>query len=139
MPTFHATVILEKHSVPDQGVLEIHASVQIHTSAHRAQGLVRHWLLTDVSTMMGADEPDLVIGEDVAWRVPVWIAFAQQGRYTLGAVDVHVERSEIVDAAQTATALQQRADEIASTLPSYAPRRVDPAYLVDKPTQLTNS
>lgn len=45
---------------------------------------VNHFLLMEVSTLLAADAPDLVVGDRTVWRVRVSIGFLHQGRFPVG-------------------------------------------------------
>jgi len=74
------TIILEQSTIPEIGTFEIHKTVNIQVSAKQAQRKVDTWLLNEVSYMMGAEEPTLVIGERTVWRVPAYFSAPGAGR-----------------------------------------------------------
>ena len=65
-------ILLERYTLPKKGVFEIdlHQAIDIRVTAEEAQHQVNRWLLENVSYMMYADPPTLVIGERAVWRVP---------------------------------------------------------------------
>jgi hypothetical protein len=128
------TIILERYSIPETGAFEIRQRVTLTISGEQARKLVNHFLLMDVSTMLAAETPDLVIGERTVWRVPVWIGFLHQGRCKVGALDVDAQTGAILDQEQSVAAIQARATEIAATLPAYSPNpKIAAEYLAPNP------
>lgn len=51
------TIILDRYTVPDTGVLHIQETITIRTSETEARRQVNHWLFTQVSCMMRAGTP----------------------------------------------------------------------------------
>ncbi len=128
------TIILERYSIPDTGAFEIRQHVTLAISAEQARRLVNRFLLMDVSTMLAAETPDLVIGERTIWRVPVWIGFLHQGRYDVGTLDVDAQTGVILDQDESVAAIRARATEIARTLPAYRPNpNIAVEYLAPNP------
>ena len=117
------TIILDRYSIPDKGTFEIRQIVTLDVSAEQARKLVNRFLLMEVSTMMAADPPDLVIGEQSVWRVPVWIGFLHQGRFWVGTIDVDTRSGAILAPEQSQAAIEARAAELAAGLPPYAPNQ----------------
>ncbi len=128
------TIILDRYRIPEQGTFEIRQLVTLEISGEQARKLVNRFLLMEVSTMLAADAPDLVVGERTVWRVPVWIGFLHQGRFAVGALDVDARSGVIIDREQSVAAIQARATEFAATLPAYAPNpNVAVEYLAPNP------
>ena len=63
--------------------------------------------------MLAAATPELVLGARPIWRVPVWIGFLQQGRYTVGALDVDAQRGALLEREQGVAAIRARAGQTA--------------------------
>lgn len=95
--------------------------VTLPPSRKQARKLVNRLLLMEVSTMLAADTPDLVIGARPIWRVPVWIGFLHQGRYAAGTLGVDAQRGALLERAQGVAAIRARAAQIAAALPAYRP------------------
>ncbi len=120
------TVVLDQLTVPESGEfkLNIQRSVHIRITAEEARRSVQFWLTTEVSNLIGADSPTLIVGHNRdVWRVPAWIGFPHQGRVgTVGSVDVDVETGEMVHPAQRRQEIEERAGALATLLPAYQPR-----------------
>ncbi|MDM8518984.1 hypothetical protein QUF64_02990 [Anaerolineales bacterium HSG6] len=129
------TIIFDTYTVPDKGKIEINVSrsFEIKITAKEAQRLVDRWLLDEVSYLIGADLPSLVIGERVVWRVPAWISFPHTGRLgQVGTVDVDVETGQMSDLPKCKTAIEQNLEKLEPHVPPYKPKHLSPdsEYLV---------
>ena len=78
------TLLLDEYSLPDSGVvdLRLNCSFEIKVTAEEARRQVKHWLLDEVSMMMIAQTPTLLIGTRIVWRVPVIFTAAHIGPVT---------------------------------------------------------
>lgn len=56
------TIILDDYTIPQQGAFEIRTVVQINVSADQAQRLARRFLMNEISHLLVAAPPDLVVG-----------------------------------------------------------------------------
>jgi hypothetical protein len=125
------TVVLDSYAVPEQGEFEVYVrrKVNLRVTADAARRTVQGWLLHQVSYMMGAEAPHLVISDsDVFWRVPVILTASPIGRVGIvGTVDVDVETGAVAQAARCKKHLLQAARELAAKLPAYQPRSEMPA------------
>lgn len=75
--------------------LSVTAQVQVtHVSAQRA---VSRFLLDQVGNLMYGEQPSLVVGERLLWRVPVWVGSPSRGPLgQIGSVDVDAQSGEIL-------------------------------------------
>lgn len=129
------TIILDDYTIPQQGTFEIRTVVQINVSANQAQRLARRFLMNEISHLLVADPPDLVVGTQTRWRVPVWIGFPGGGRHAVGVIEVDAQTGDFVDQAAHIAEISARAAVAADNLPPFAPRMDVPAtsYAVDLP------
>ncbi len=70
------TILLDSQPIPPKGKvdLKVERSFEIKITAEEARRQVNRWLLNEVSCLIGADEPTLVVGEErVVWRVPAYL------------------------------------------------------------------
>lgn len=91
-------LLLENQKVPESGHFELNVqiSADLKVSAKEAQHKVSMMLFNDVSYLMYGDEPQLVVGKRVAWRVPAFLSVPQLGKFgPLGALDVDAETGEV--------------------------------------------
>jgi hypothetical protein len=126
------TIILDNVTIPEKGTLEINVrrTVEINFTAEYARTKVNHWVMDQVSYLMGAETPALVAGEEVVWRVPVYISFPQVGKAgNIGAVDVDVQTGEMKNTPELQAELEQHALEFAERQPPYKPRSVAPEFI----------
>jgi hypothetical protein len=61
--------------------------------------LTRRFLMNEISHLLVAAAPDLVVGARTRWRVPVWIGFPGGGRHEAGVVEVDAQTGAFVDQA----------------------------------------
>lgn len=127
------TIILEPYEIPEKGDVElkIERAFEVKITAAEAQRRVRAWLRDEISMLIDADPPTLVVGEQVVWRVPAWIGFPHTGRAgEVGFIDVDVTSGAMPTAAKVRTTIEQNAEAIAARQPTYRPQRgVPEAYI----------
>ena len=127
------TIILDSYAIPEKGEFEVYVkrAVNLQVSAEEARRKVNHWLLDQVSHMMGAEAPQLVLQENCTiWQVPAILTANQLGRIgVIGFVAVHVETGELLYATATRTQLLQAAETLVAAFPAYQPRtEMPPGY-----------
>jgi hypothetical protein len=73
------TVTLE--AIPKTGHLEIDikVSANVNVSAFTARQKANNFILSEISYMMHAGEPTLVLGERIYWRVPIILSLTSRG------------------------------------------------------------
>jgi hypothetical protein len=92
------TIILANQTVPEKGHLEFTVSVDIAITAQEAHYKVRWWLRENISMLVDADPPTLVIGTQTMWRVPAYIAFPSAGKFSdIGFVQVDATTGELLN------------------------------------------
>ena len=127
------TIIIEPYTIPEKGTVElkIERSFDIKVTAEEARRQVNRWLLNEVSYLIGADLPALVVGERVVWRVPAWIGFPHTGRVGIvGTVDVDVNTGAMNNTPECKVEIERRAEELAVRQPPYQPKgEVPPEYI----------
>ena len=134
------TLLLDGYTLPDAGAvdLQLSRSFEIKVSAEQARRQVKGWLLDQVSYMMTAKIPTLVIGVSVVWRVPVILTATHVGHVgVVGEVDVDVETGAMNDQAACKEAILAQAQKLAAIIPPYKPPTTTPqAWLAKgiKPT-----
>ncbi len=124
------TIVLDAYTVPEKGEFEVYVkrTVNLQVTAEEARRKVQQWLLDQVSYMMGAESPHLVLQEIMTiWHVPVIFTASQLGRVGIvGQVGVDVQTGEIVCQSTCRDQLLQEAQTLAATLPAYQPRTTMP-------------
>jgi hypothetical protein len=129
------TIILDQYTLPEKGKvdLKVDRSFEIKVTAEEARRQVNRWLLNEVSYMIGAEAPTLVVGERVVWQVPAWIGFPDVGRVGIvGTVEVDTETGEMNNTAECKAAIERQAEELVTRLPPYRPRTEVPTEYLAK-------
>lgn len=117
-------LLLDEYTLPDRGLVELHLnrSFTIQVTAEQARRQVKAWLLDQVSYMLTAHLPTLLLGERVVWRVPVVLTAAQVGQVgSVGTVDVDVESGAMNNVPACKDAILAQAKKWVATLPPYQP------------------
>lgn len=78
--------------------INIHVSAQLNVSPFIARQKVNRLLLTEASTGLGGDEPQLVVTQDrLCWRVPVNLALPTRGKLgQVGEIDVDAQTGQVL-------------------------------------------
>jgi hypothetical protein len=130
------TIIFDSYTIPVNGKIDLNISrsFDIKITAKKAQRQVDRWLLDEVSYLLGADFPTLVVSEQqVFWRVPAWISFPHTGRIGLvGTVDVDIETGQMNDLPGCKIEIEQNLEKLKPCVPPYKPKHLPPdsEYLV---------
>ena len=88
----------ELESLPATGRLEVAIKVtaDVNISAYAARQKVNAFILSDVSYLMHAGSPTLLVGEQIAWRVPVLLSLPSRGDVgEVGVIEVDVETGQM--------------------------------------------
>ena len=94
--------------------IDIRVRTRMAITAFTAQRKVSRLVLERVSNLLCGEEPTLVVGDRVRWRVPVWLGFPRQGLVgKVGEIDVDVETGEILFDPQDLEEISERADDLA--------------------------
>lgn len=113
--------ILEQ--IPESGEirLTIQISARLNFSAEASQKLVRRFVADEISYLLRAERPMLVVGKRLVWRVPVVMALPERGVLgQAGAIDVDVEDGRLLVTPDAIAAITQRAKELARFDPQVA-------------------
>jgi hypothetical protein len=84
--------------LPKTGRLEVDIKVaaDVNISAYAARQKVNDMVLSDISYMMHAGHPTLLLSERICWRVPVILSLTSRGDVgEVGAIDVDVETGQM--------------------------------------------
>ncbi|MDM8528750.1 hypothetical protein QUF58_11160 [Anaerolineales bacterium HSG24] len=123
-------VLFEIADMPVQGpvTVKVDHSFEIKITAKQAQRQVDRWLLNDVSYMMGADKPTLMIAQAIVWQVPAYLNIPSLGRVGLvGLVQVDISTGDMGELAQLKTEIIAQAERLTANLPPFQPRQTVPA------------
>ena len=139
-------LVLDQVTLSSTGLVELHLdyTFELKISAEEARRQVHSWLVGEVSYMIRAGEPTLVISESESstrtafWRVPAILTATHLGDVGVaGYVDVEVETGAIGDLEHCAEQILNGGRRLAATMPSYTPKSDLPTnYLASdlKPT-----
>jgi hypothetical protein len=134
-------ILLDHYILPERGVvdLRLHWSFDIQITAAEARQKVDSWLLDEVSYMIGAGEPLLVVdGATVVWRVPAIFTATHIGEVgTAGSVDVDVQTGAMDITSDRKAVILQGAQALAQKMPPYEPRKTMPKTWSAKELQPT--
>jgi hypothetical protein len=96
--------------LPKTGRLE----VDINISAYAAKQKVNGFVLSEISYMMHAGDPNLVVDERIYWRVPVILSLTSRGDVgEVGAIDVDVATGQLHVTPQLIMEINTRAQGLA--------------------------
>ena len=116
------TIIIEPYTIPEKGKvdLDVKRSFEIKISAEEARREVRWWLRDEVSMLIDAEPPTLVVGEQVVWRVPAVFSAPGSGRVgVVGLVEIDVTTGEMNVTPELKAAIEHQAEALAERLPPY--------------------
>lgn len=85
-------------TLPQTGRLEVDIKVtaDVNISAYAARQKVNGFVLSEISYMMRASDPNLVVAERLYWRVPIILSLTSQGEVgQVGTLDVDVETGQL--------------------------------------------
>ena len=103
-------------SLPQTGRLEVDIKVtaDINVSAYAAKQKVDGFVLSDISYMMHAGDPALVLAKRICWRVPVILSLTSQGDVgEVGTIDVDIETGQMHITPQLIAEMNARAEGLA--------------------------
>jgi hypothetical protein len=93
------TVALESLSKPRSGKLDVDVrlSCEVNYTAVAAKRRVSGYVASNISVLMGVEDPTLVLADRIVWRVPVVLTMPGHGVLgRVGEIDVDVETGEIL-------------------------------------------
>ncbi|MCP4426531.1 MAG: hypothetical protein GY803_18720 [Chloroflexi bacterium] len=116
-------MIANVESLPKTGRLEVDIKVtaDVNISAYAARQKVDSFVLSEISYMMHAAEPTLVLGDRICWRVPVILSLTSVGDVgEVGAIDIDVESGQIHISPQQIAEIEARAQALTNRSSSKA-------------------
>ena len=103
---------LELSKLPQDSRVDvnIHVTASLNVSAKGARRRVSRLVVSEVGNLLYAGEPSLSIGERIRWRVPVVLAYPDQGEIgEVGALEVDVETGAVLTTPEQLTAISDYA------------------------------
>src|SRR5688572_33455037 len=72
---------LEEVDLPAQAKIKVELSItsEINITGYTAQRKVSKLLLDEVANLLYGERPNLVVGQRLLWRVPVWVGVPRLG------------------------------------------------------------
>jgi hypothetical protein len=108
-------------ALPKTGRLEVDIKVtaDVNISAYAAKQKVNGFVLSEISYMIHAGEPTLVVDERIHWRVPVILSLTSRGDVgEVGVIDVDVETGQLHVTPHLIMEINTRAQGLALSTPS---------------------
>lgn len=108
-------------SLPHRAEVKIEVSITstINITAIVAQRKASKLVLEQVSNLLYGEHPNLVAGERLLWRVPIWFGLPTTGPLgQVGTIDVDTQSGEILYNQQTLTEIAERAHELSRSAAS---------------------
>lgn len=119
------TVILEGHSIPETGHLDLNVQVSamVMIAAREAQRRVTGFVTDRISYLMHGGEPQLLVvspghgEEQIRWRVPILLSFPSYGPVgVVGYIDVDVADGRLLSSEERVAEIEANAEELAARL-----------------------
>lgn len=129
-------ILLDNYTVAERGRVELNVqlSFEVNVTAQEAQEQVRRWVQEEISLLLTAQMPLLVVGQRPFWQTPVMIRLPRQGEFEITAVAVDVVTGEMIDPVNSkASILQQLETKIKPRLlgDKFSTQPVSPEYIRD--------
>lgn len=102
-------------TLPKTGRLEVDIKVtaDVNISAYAARQKVNGFILSEISYMMHAGTPTLVLDERIRWRVPIILSLTSQGDVgEVGSIEVDVETGQLSITPQQIAEIEARAQAL---------------------------
>lgn len=106
------SVHLDLAHLPQAAQLEvnIHLSAPLRVTAAEARRRVSRLVISEVGNLLYGGEPVLAVGERICWRVPVLLAYPDQGLVgQVGELNVDVETGAVLTTPEQLAALSDYA------------------------------
>jgi hypothetical protein len=99
--------------------IDIKVTADMNVSAYAARQKVNSFVLTEVSYMMHAGQPNLAIGESICWRVPIVLSLTSHGDIgEVGSIDVNAETGQMYTSPQLIAEVNARAEGLTTRFAS---------------------
>ncbi len=104
---------------PSEVKIELSLTTQLNVTDFTAQRKVSKLLLDDVGNLLYGEQPSLVVGRRLLWRVPVWLALPTTGPLgQVGTLDVDARTGEVLFTQQILDEIAERGDALATSTTS---------------------
>lgn len=108
---------VQLQSLPQTGRVEIDIKVtsDINVSGYSARQKVDNFVLSEISYMMHAGEPNLIVADALYWRVPVILSLASRGDVgEVAMIDVNAQTGQLTITPQLIDEVSARAEGLAA-------------------------
>lgn len=109
-------VEIDLSHLPTDSQLEVNIRVTaaLRVTASEARRRVSRLLASEIGNLLYGDEPTLVVGERICWRVPAVLAFPDSGPVgQAGALDVDSETGAILTTSEQLSSIAENARRLA--------------------------
>ncbi|MDM8531389.1 hypothetical protein QUF63_09460 [Anaerolineales bacterium HSG25] len=124
------TIMIDNHTLPEKGTitLKIDRTFEVLVTAEQARRKVNRWVQHEVSYLMRALSPILMIGDQhIVWQVPISFGVPHLGQVgTIGTIEVDVYTGRMINKADNKDVLISQAERLAGQLPPYHPHQEIP-------------
>jgi hypothetical protein len=141
------SIVLDPYVIPEKGKVELNLkrSFEIKITAEEARRQVNRWLHDNVTMLIGAEAPTLVVGRQIVWRVQAVFRVPDLGRVgVVGAIEVDVSSGVMTIPPKLKKELERKAEELAERLPPYQPKgpvseKYHPEHIPPAPTAVLDA
>jgi len=116
-------VEMSEIALPPQTEVKVELSLtsQVNVTDYTAQRKVTKLLLDQVGNQLYGEQPSLVVGRRLLWRVPVWLALTTTGPLgQVGTLDVDAKTGEVLTSQQILDEIAERGNALAQRSTSAA-------------------
>jgi hypothetical protein len=109
-------VELSEIALPPQTEVKVELSLtsQVNITDYTAQRKVTKLLLDEVGNQLYGEQPSLVVGRRLLWRVPVWLALPTTGPLgQVGVLDVDAKTGEVLSSQSILDEIAERGNALA--------------------------
>ena len=102
------SVELDLSSLPSSSQLDVHIHIAapLRVTASEARRRVTRLVASEIGNLLYGGEPTLTVGERILWRVPVLLAYPENGPVgQTGTLDVDVETGAVLANQEQLTAI----------------------------------
>ncbi|MDM8527073.1 hypothetical protein QUF58_02570 [Anaerolineales bacterium HSG24] len=129
------SIMINNKTIPEKGsiTLKIDRTFEIRVTAKQAQRTVNHWVQHEVSYLMRALAPILVVDEkQIVWQTPISFGVPHLGQVgTIGTIEVDIVTGQMTNSGVNKAKLINQAERLATQLPPYQPHQeISPEFLV---------
>ncbi|CAG0931792.1 hypothetical protein TFLX_02280 [Thermoflexales bacterium] len=116
-------VEMSEIALPPQTEVKVELSLtsQVNVTDYTAQRKVTKLLLDEVGNQLYGEQPSLVVGRRLLWRVPIWLALPTTGPLgQVGTLDVDAKTGEVLSSQQILDEITERGNVLAQRATSAA-------------------